>query len=53
MSPNITLSPLAYQREAERVLKLERLARADLDPGSAQRLRKLALWLNALANRVS
>ena len=51
MQPHIQLTPSAYAREAERVRKLEALARAEQDEPSARRMRKLAGWLDALSAR--
>lgn len=39
----MTLHPMAYAREAERLSKLARLASAEMDERSAARLRRMAL----------
>ncbi len=46
-----TLTPLAYQREAERAAHLERLAWADGDNRAASRLRKVSAWARGMAQR--
>lgn len=47
----ISLSALAYLREAERAKKLERLAEADYERPTARRMRSIHHWAQDMARR--
>lgn len=52
VAARITLSPLAWTREAERCDKLARMHECEYERESARRVRECAKWAREMARRV-